>query len=648
MDSLDLTKKSEPKRKSVLHLAIERGDDIDLVRQLMDEGLSIHERDHKGNDALMLAVGQARVELVSFLLKKGACVDTINRHGVSALVISLNRVLGKSWGVFDSARKKRQEISNLLLDYGATVLHEKHHVCTLRDAVYKHNFTFVKRLVESAKPNRTTEELWATMKGCALTYTLEHVEDVSLETVRLLVDRSNAVTPINLIYATKTGRLDLVELLLDFGADPNAKPDVRFPCTAWLASPNKDIAKLFWDRGGIDINCFDEKGLRLLHHAVKAGAADTVEFLLSLDELDSKTKEKAWLLTRSKDIAKMLWESGDIDANASDCDGNTLLHLATKFGIIDLVKYLTSLDSIDPTKKNRFGKDPLQLATTAQDLVSIEALLAMDVIGPESRNAAWLTISRGDVAQKFWEGGRVDVNVSDELGNTLLHLAILFGFLDVVQVLLTIPEVDITTNNLRGDTPLYEAAAWGSDEILQCLVQKNEPLAVTDTLVRAAQRGRLPCIFKLLRNKHVKVDAFGSCGLTALQQAASNGQRFAVKCLLDPVFCANARMPSRCSPPRSAIELALQNGHHFVHQMLLEQVCDVYEAVLVGAGSGWFSRCARPEVLGIHRNDRVRRGPAVAMDADMEDQHESDAETNASSRKRKRRRRIHPRVIEGG
>ena len=70
---------------SPLHDACRDGD-TERVRQLLDEGAPVDEKDEYGVTALMKASENGHTELVQLLLGKGAAVDEKDKDGGTALI----------------------------------------------------------------------------------------------------------------------------------------------------------------------------------------------------------------------------------------------------------------------------------------------------------------------------------------------------------------------------------------------------------------------------------------------------------------------------------------------------------------------------------------------------------------------------------
>ena len=71
---------------STLHGASRAGD-TKLVKQLLDQGVPVDEKDKEGNTALMKAILHGQTEVVKLLIDKGALFDAVDARGDSALLV---------------------------------------------------------------------------------------------------------------------------------------------------------------------------------------------------------------------------------------------------------------------------------------------------------------------------------------------------------------------------------------------------------------------------------------------------------------------------------------------------------------------------------------------------------------------------------
>ena len=206
------------KDETALLLAVGRGY-AKSVQALINADANVDIINKNGNTALILAVVLKHLEIVQKLLDAGAKLDLQNlQERSTALMIAANRGLidiiqqiinaGKASGVnlleitdnngetalMYAIRNRQPEAVKLLLDHGA-------------NACYQNS--------EANKKN---------------TPLIVAVEQGSKEIVEILIDRNsdciNAVNSNNdtaLMFAAILGHLEIVQKLLDAGADPNCK-----------------------------------------------------------------------------------------------------------------------------------------------------------------------------------------------------------------------------------------------------------------------------------------------------------------------------------------------------------------------------------------------------------------------------------------
>ena len=128
----------------------------------------------------------------------------------------------------------------------------------------------------------------------------------------------------------------VVRLLLDHGADPNARPggDDDRPLDEALMAGHGDTTRLLIERGADPRRC-DEFGFNALHLAAIGGSADAAELLLSLGlDVNSRTRDGVTpLMTAAKyghlEFVRLLLDSG-ADPHVRSKDGRTALLEATK------------------------------------------------------------------------------------------------------------------------------------------------------------------------------------------------------------------------------------------------------------------------------------------------------------------------------
>ena len=251
---------------------------------------------------------------------------------------------------------------------------------------------------------------------------------------------------------TSSGRSVAAELLLNAGADANAKTrDGLTPLQ--VSAKNIGEATHFIKvllKGGADANVKDKNGATLLHYAAISGKSDLAEALLNAGaDANAKNRNGSTPLhlvvqAGGFQVAEALLNAG-ADVNAKDRNGNTPLQLATKNDVRDDLKKLLSNAKADPKAKEvqtakvyspEATKELIETLYTAArfsegyDFEKLQALLkaGADVNAKEpsrGRTALHWEAKWGSGAEeiKVLLKAGADVNARDKYGNTPLDLA---------------------------------------------------------------------------------------------------------------------------------------------------------------------------------------------------------------------------------
>ena len=176
-----------------------------------------------------------------------------------------------------------------------------------------------------------------------------------------------------LLWASWNGHKDVVQLLLDKGADPNRADRVSGVTPLNEASDNghKDVIQLLLDRGG-DPNRADGIGWTPLYRATKNGHNDVVQLLLDRGtdpNMVNNNGETPLFLASiplsgskgRKDVVQLLLDRGADPNKSTSGYGRTPLHMAACLGHKDVVQLLLDRGA-NPNVANHGGKTPLDFA----------------------------------------------------------------------------------------------------------------------------------------------------------------------------------------------------------------------------------------------------------------------------------------------
>ncbi|CUS14479.1 unnamed protein product [Tuber aestivum] len=160
---------------------------------------------------------------------------------------------------------------------------------------------------------------------------------------------------------------------------------------------------------------------------------------------------------------------------------------------------------------------------------------------------------------------RDDININAKsqhlIKDTVLHLAAVGGHLDIVQFLLSRPELIRDVRDLLGWSPLHRACRNGRPEVVQCLLEDGGFTVTTpdrrgdSPLHLAAENGNEEVVIRLLQDPRTVVNQRGNWGRTPLLTAVISQNLEIIRVLLeDPRTDVNIQSDTGWTPLISAIK----------------------------------------------------------------------------------------------
>lgn len=436
--------------------------EAEKVVALLEKGVDANAADRDDRTALMAAARSGNTDIVKILLEHGANVNATHYYGGTALS--------------EAARRERSETVRFLLEHGVNMNLDAN----------------AKALVYVADPTRQKSDI--------------------REIFYLLLEKGAHVDTIDgngntsLIYAVRRGDAEMVEALLEKGADTEFIGDgTGFVNQSALmeaaVARDKNMMQILFDHGA-DVNLQSKGGWTALKWMVTECPSEK-------DKKIFKGIPK-WLHDSSYlEIAQFLIEHG-ADVNTGDSSGNTALILAVAWCTAEMVQFL--IDS--GAELNRAGSEgmtPLIIATRNGRKRMFDILLQhgadVDTVDGYGGTALIYAAARGDIEMvRALLAKGADANVKSKDDTVDYFFGVKYSFMWE-----TLPGPNFGNIFFRH---LDEEG-----EEISTRRKEEKPYPGMTALMKAAERGHTNIVRILLENR-ADATVVATHGLTAKQLAA--------------------------------------------------------------------------------------------------------------------------------
>ncbi|KAI5927288.1 ankyrin repeat-containing domain protein [Camillea tinctor] len=518
--------------------------DEDMVARLLRNGARVnirHDYFPYGTNCIEWAATNGNMAILSLLLEHGG--DVNSKQGwprATTLAIAVE--------------KGNYEMVQYLLAAGADVNHFRGKTSALEAAIGNRDSQMISILLEAgADPSQDFSIISAAKSS-------------DYDLIRLLLHRGADINksssidiirkPTALYHAVGANNQELVQFLLDHGADPNAGTDIfRCPIFRTLArSGNREIMAILIEHGA-DCNNVYEDSLNPLQTAARNGDQELVQYLIAHNadvnapahKKGGRTALQVAVENGHTRLVQFFLEAGaDVNAPAASIFGKTALQAAISIIHLELVNLLLNNDAgADDQPAEWGGLSALQCAAKlgSNDLVYRLIQAGADVNGPAGKYASFTAL------QAAVEGGHIETvrllldlgaDVNAPAGNyssTALQIAVSRGRLDIVKILLqNKPDINAPGSmESTNYTALACAASQGYIRIVKLLLERGAELIDQGTmpsLTAAAAGGRIDCT-KLLITHALKTCGLNREHLQAAINAANDYRHTAVAKFLE-------------------------------------------------------------------------------------------------------------------
>ncbi len=336
-----------------------------------------------------------------------------------------------------------------------------------------------------------------------------------------------------LYYAVSFNHPEIVDLLLEYHADPNT-PSLPLQSAAEMG--NLRTSRMLVEAGA-NVNTRTTKGQTALHAAVEGDHLDVIRYLIDSgadinmrdEEGISPLDDAVW--RGSVDATAILIAHGAKIADKEPRTGATPVNEAAYRGNTQLLQYLLQFGP-DLALADKKGFTPLENAVRMGKPEAALLLLDSEAKSQKSKpsfdKALTIAISKDEstiIEALLHHGVKADAVTAS--GSTPLDLAALASAVKVTSILLT-NGADPNEDAKYGSSPLQDAALKGSTAIVGLLLDHGaRPNQISTgsgstALYNAASFGRADVV-KLLLARGAEADLCGSQQVTPYSIAVANG-----------------------------------------------------------------------------------------------------------------------------
>ena len=121
-------------------------------------------------------------------------------------------------------------------------------------------------------------------------------------------------------------------------------------------------------------------------------------------------------------------------------------------------------------------------------LLNLHNLSTKEILLIWTSNDLWFDIARNGYTKlmKLLIKSSVDLNIQYNYGRTILHLSTMFGYKEIVELLIKAGNIDLNIQDDFGFTALHIASLHGDKEIVELLIKASADLGIQNKYDRTA------------------------------------------------------------------------------------------------------------------------------------------------------------------
>ena len=588
------------------------GGRLDNIKMLMQNGADIQASSSDGSTVLHFASRNSNQEVVEFLLKLNeisvnatdnlnqtplmhACYDGGRLDNIKMLIQNGADIQASNSNgltvIHFASRNSNQEVVEFLLKSNKISVNAADNLnkTPLMYACYDGGrLDNIKMLIQNGADIQARDSNGSTVLHFASALSNQEVVEFLLKSNEISVNAINHFSQTPLIYACYDGgRLDNIKMLIQNGADIQASSSNGSTVLHFAScDSNQEVVEFLLKSNKISVNATDNLNRTpLMHACFDGGRLDNIKMLIQngadIQASNSNGLTVIHFASRNsnQEVVEFLLKSDKISVNAADNLNRTpLMYACCDGGRLDNIKILIQ-NGADIQARDNNGSTVLHFASASSNQEVVEFLLKLNKISVNATNH----FNQTPLMHACIDGGRLDnikmllknganIQARDYYGSTVLHIASRNSKQEVVEFLLKLNEISVNATDNLNLTPLMDACLnSGHLDNIKILIQNGADIQASSSngstvLHFASALSNQEVVEFLLKSNEISVNATDNFNQTPLMYACYDGGRLDnIKMLIQN----GADTQASCSNGSTVLHFASASSNQEVVEFLL-------------------------------------------------------------------------------
>ena len=563
---------------TVLHFA-SRNSNQEVVEFLLKlNEISVNATDNLNQTPLMHACYDGgRLDNIKMLMQNGADIQASNSNGLTVIHFA--------------SRNSNQEVVEFLLKSNKISVNAADNLnkTPLMYACYDGGrLDNIKMLIQNGADIQARDSNGSTVLHFASALSNQEVVEFLLNLNEISVNAINHFSQTPLIYACYDGgRLDNIKMLIQNGADIQASISNGSTVLHFAScDSNQEVVEFLLKSNEISVNATNNLNQTpLMHACYDGGRLDNIKMLIQngadIQASNSNGLTVIHFASRNsnQEVVEFLLKSDKISVNAADNLNRTpLMYACCDGGRLDNIKILIQ-NGADIYARDNNGSTVLHCASASSNQEVVEFLLKLNKISVNATNHfnqtplmhACVDGDRLDKIKMLLKNG-ANIQARDYYGSTVLHIASRNSKQEVVEFLLKLNEISVNATDNLNLTPLMDACSnSGHLDNIKMLIQNGADIQASSSIGStvlhfASALSNQEVVEFLLKSNEISVNATDNFNQTPLMYACYDGGRLDnIKMLIQN----GADIQASCSNGSTVLHFASRNSNQEVVEFLL-------------------------------------------------------------------------------